>query len=95
MPPELVDYDFDANRPDGLIDLSLSHDYNVAWTAHEAGYTPAAFRLLPWDEQAELTAFYYVQGRISTFHAEQQTAMAEKKRHEYEAKANANARMRR
>ncbi len=94
MPPELQDYDFDANKPEGLIDLTLSHEYNTAWTAKEAGLTPSAFRLLPWDEQAELTAFYYVQGRVKAFHADQQQQLATQKQKQAEAQAKANSRRR-
>lgn len=82
MPPELVDYDFDANKPEGMTDLTLSHAYNVAWTAQQAGMTPAAYRLLPWDEQAELMAYFYVAGRIKSFYADQQQTIAERKSRE-------------
>lgn len=95
MPPELKDYDFQSSKPDGMTDLTLSHEYNQVWTAMEAGLKPADFRLLPWDEQAELTAFFYVQNRIKAFYADEQKAMAEKKQREYEAKAKAQGQRRR
>jgi len=87
MPPELVDYDFDAHRPEGMTDLTLSHAYNIAWTAEQAGMTPAEYRVLPWEEQAELMAYFYVAGRIKAFYADQQQTLAERKQREYEAKA--------
>lgn len=95
MPPELVDYDFASSKPDGMTELTLSVEYNLVWTAAQAGMIPADFRQLPYDEQAELMAFYYVQSRIKSFYADEQRAIAEKRQRELEAKARTNSQKRR
>jgi len=79
MPKELKDMDYEPDLPQGMTALTLSHDYNVAWAAHESKMTPAAFRLLPWDEQAELMAFHHVRTTIGTFYAEEQRKIADEK----------------
>lgn len=87
MPPELKDYDFESNNPDELTPLSLSREYNDVWTAIKAGMVPGEFRMLPYEEQAELTAYFYVTNRIEAYHADKQTQAADKRRREMEAKA--------
>jgi hypothetical protein len=72
-----------------MTDMTLSAEYNEVWTAFESGLTPGEFRLLPYDEQAELTAYWYVNSRIKSFYAEEQRSEAERKRQEMEAAANA------
>ena len=95
MPPELEDMDWDAIAPEGMTDLTLSEQYNQVWTAREAGMLPEEFRMLPWDEQAELIAFYFVHNRIKAFYAEEQTQLAKRKQAEIEAQANARSHQRR
>lgn len=95
MPPELKDYDFESNNPDEMDALSFSNAYNEVWTAIQAGMTPGDFRMLPYMEQAELTAFFYTENRIKAYHADRQTEAAEKRRTEVERKANAQGNKRR
>ena len=51
------------------------------WIAHFYNMTPMAFKLLDWDEQAKMTAFYYAKTRIDQFyqeaHEERMRAMRE------------------
>ncbi len=69
--------------------MTLSSEYNEVWTALESGLTPGKFRLLPYDEQAELTAYWYVNSRIKSFYADEQRAEALRKQQEMESAANA------
>jgi hypothetical protein len=69
--------------------LTNSAEYNEVWTAVQTGLTPKKFRLLPYDEQAELTAYWLVNSRIKAFYADEQTREAKRKQQEMEAKANA------
>ncbi len=95
MPPELEDYDFESNNPDEMDALSFSSFYNEVWTAIQAGMTPGEFRMLPYIEQAELTAFFYVENRIKAYHADSQTKAADERRIEMERKANIQGKKRR
>lgn len=72
-----------------MTDMTLSSEYNEVWTALESGLTPGQFRLLPYDEQAELTAYWYVNSRIKSFYADEQRAEAVRKQQEMESAAKA------
>jgi hypothetical protein len=84
MPPELKDYDWNANQPQGMTALTLSEEYNQVWTALESGLTPGGFRMLPYEEQAELTAYWYVHSRMQSYYADEQKRNAEQKQREME-----------
>lgn len=94
MPPELADTDWDEHKPDGMTDLTYSYEYNQVWAALESGLTPGEFRLLPWDEQAELTAYLYVRNRIQVFQAHENRQEAERKQKEIESKAKSQGKRR-
>jgi hypothetical protein len=94
MPKELEEHDWEASKPKGMKELTLSHEYNEIWTALESGLRPSQFRMLPYDEQAELTAYWYVNSRIKSFYADEQRQVAEKKRQEMEAEAKKRGNMR-
>ncbi len=83
-----MDYDWEANRPSGMTRLTNSAEYNEVWTAVQTGLTPKQFRLLPYDEQAELTAYWLVNNRIQSFYADEQRKEAKRKQQEMESKAN-------
>jgi len=91
MPPEIKDFDWDSIKPRGMTELTLSADYNQVWTALESGLLPGQFRLLPYDEQAELTAYWYVNGRIKSFYANEQRVEGVRKQKEMEAQAKARS----
>lgn len=48
--------------------LTIPFEYQIIWTALEAGLTPNEFRMLGWHEQAELLAFYKVKGKIDSYY---------------------------
>jgi hypothetical protein len=95
MPPELEEYDWEAHKPHGMTELTLSEDYNLVWTAVETGLIPGEFRMLPYDEQAELMAYWYVNSRIKSYYADEQRAEAERKQRQAEADAKAGGNRRR
>jgi hypothetical protein len=70
MPPELVDYE--PTDPEGMPDVTISDAYNEVWVALESGMSVAEFRLLPYENQAELMAYHYVNNRIKRFFQEHQ-----------------------
>jgi hypothetical protein len=94
MPTELKEFDWDAIKPDGMTELSLSHEYSEVTAAVESGMVPGEFRMLPYAEQAELIAYWYVNSRIKSFYANEQEQKAKKRQAEIDAKANANRKMR-
>lgn len=88
MPPEIKDFDWESIKPKGMTDLTLSSEYNEVWTAFESGLTPGQFRLLDYHEQAELTAYWYVNSKIKSFYSEEQRKEGVKKQNEIDSKAN-------
>ena len=88
MPPELKEVDWASLKPKGMTDLTLSGEYIDICTAFESGLTPGQFRLLPFMEQAELTAYWYVNNRIRNFQADEQQKQAVQRQKEMDAKAN-------
>ena len=94
MPTELKEFDWDSIKPDGMTELTLSHEYNEITAAVESGMIPGEFRLLPYVEQAELIAYWYVKSRIKSFYANEQEQKALKRQADIEAKANPKGRAR-
>lgn len=93
MPEELKDFPWDDIKPSGMSELTLSSEYNLITTAVKTGMIPSEFRMLPYDEQAELMAYWYVNSRIQSFYAEEQRVEAVRKQKEMEAKAKPKGRL--
>lgn len=67
MPPELAEYE--VPPPEGMPEpLTMPYDYWVVWTAIESNMTPGEFRLLPWEEQAELIAWHMVKQKVQAYY---------------------------
>lgn len=51
---------------------AVSHNmaYIYAMVAKESGLTPGEFRLLPWDEQAEMVGFHIANQRVQQYYQE-------------------------
>lgn len=88
MPPELEDVDWPSLKPKGMTDLTLSSEYIEISTAFESGILPGEFRLMPFTEQAELTAYWFVNHRIGNFQADEQQKEGRRRQDEMNNKAN-------
>ena len=88
MPPEIKDFDWDTIKPSGMTAMTLSYSYNQVWTAIKTGLTPGQFRMLPYHEQAELSAYWYVSNRINEYQADENRQEGVRKQNEMNKKAN-------
>ena len=92
MPPELKEFDWASIKPDGMTELTLSHEYTEVTAAVESGMIPGEFRMLPYAEQAELTAYWYVNSRIKSFYAYELEEIARERQADIDAKAKGKMR---
>ena len=83
MPPELKGWQPTPDESDAdMPTLSLSMDYSIMSTAHEA-HLEDTFEDLDWEKQAKLIAFHKVKGTIEAFyhqwHRDKAKARSDKK----------------
>jgi hypothetical protein len=71
--------------------ISHNMDYIHVMVAKEGGLTPGEFRLLSWEEQAEMIGFFTANQRIEQYYQEFHQATFERKIQEMEAQSKQNS----
>lgn len=68
-------------------EVTHNMEYIHAKAAKDSGLTPGEFRLLPWEEQAEMIGFYTANQRVEQYYQEFHQQVFERKRLEMESQA--------
>lgn len=62
-------------------------DYIQMVVAKESGLTPGEFRLLPWEEQAEMVGFHIANQRVQQYYQEYHEAVFKQRMADAEAQS--------